>query len=219
MEKEALSIKKKIKYLGVTIDNKLNVNDHIQDKCQKATTILNMLKRNLYYAPKSVKEKAYIACVLPIIEYASVCWSPTSKKSNNSIEMVHHNAAKFVSNSYPRKGHYETFSISKVLKNLNWVSLEQRRKQARLIMAYKIINRFVILEPNMLPKAEIKRPDRKGYGKKIEAKYQLKELHSRLDITNSTFFYETPRLWNTMITSSQAISPSAEAFKSHFSKK
>ena len=124
-----------------------------------------------------------------------------------------------MSNSYPRKGHYETFSISKVLKNLNWISLEQRRKQARLIMAYKIINSVVILEPNILPKAEFKRPDRIGYGKKIESKYQLKEPHSRLDITNSTFFYETPRLWNTMITSSQAISPSAEAFKSHFSKK
>ena len=75
-------------------------------------TILNMLKRNLYFGPKSVKTKAYQASVLPILEYASNCWSPTSQKQSNNLEMVHHNAAKFASNVYPRRGNYDNFSIS-----------------------------------------------------------------------------------------------------------
>ena len=69
----------KIKYLGVTIDNKLSFKQHIEDKSKKATTVLNMLRRNLHFAPMSVKCKAYTATVLPIIEYASSCWGPTSK--------------------------------------------------------------------------------------------------------------------------------------------
>ena len=63
LKEDILSRKNKIKYLGITIDNKLNFTEHIQDKCKKATTVLNMMKRNLYFAPKIVKEKAYIACV------------------------------------------------------------------------------------------------------------------------------------------------------------
>ena len=62
-----------IKYLGITIDNKLTFKQHIEKKCHSATTVLNMLRRNLYYAPKSVKSKAYTACVRPIVEYAASC--------------------------------------------------------------------------------------------------------------------------------------------------
>ena len=76
------------------------------------------MKRNLYSAPKIVKEKAYTSCVLPILEFGSTSWSPTSNKLQNSLEMVHHNAAKFVANKYPKKGKYDEFSISKVLSNL-----------------------------------------------------------------------------------------------------
>ena len=35
-----------------------------------------MIRRNLYFAPKSVKNKAYIAIVRPIMEFASICWDP-----------------------------------------------------------------------------------------------------------------------------------------------
>ena len=103
----ALSKKEMNKYLRISIDSKLNFNQHVQEKCKRATTVLNMLKRNLYFAPKSVKSKAYQASVLPILEYASNCWSPSSTKQNNLLEMVHHNAAKFVSNFYQKKGNYE----------------------------------------------------------------------------------------------------------------
>ena len=97
----------------VNIDNKLNFKQHVQEKCKRATTVLNMLKRNLYFAPKSVKCKAYQATVLPILEYASNCWSPTSQKQNNSLEMVQHNAAKFVSIFHPKKGNYDNFQLAK----------------------------------------------------------------------------------------------------------
>ena len=118
LDNDILLKKEFIKYLGVTIDDKLTFRQHIQDKSKKATTILNMLKRNLYFAPKSVKCKAYIACAQPILEYASSCWSPTSEKLKHTLDMVHHNAAKFVNNSYPKKGAYNKFSITKVLKDL-----------------------------------------------------------------------------------------------------
>ena len=68
-----LTKKESIKYLGVTIDNKLTFKQHIEQKCHSATNILNMLRRNLYFAPISVKTKAYMSCVRPIVEYAASC--------------------------------------------------------------------------------------------------------------------------------------------------
>ena len=49
METKKLAQKDIIKYLGVSIDKKLNFNQHIKEKCKKATTVLNMLRRNLHH--------------------------------------------------------------------------------------------------------------------------------------------------------------------------
>ena len=75
------------------------------------------------------------------------------KKMTKILEMVLHNGAKFATNQYPKKGKFDQFSISKILENLHWDSLEHRRIQARTTMVFKIMNKHVILEPEMLPKA------------------------------------------------------------------
>ena len=67
---ERMTLKDSVKYLGITIDKKLTFAQHIKEKCKNATNVLNMLRRNLYFAPKRVKIKAYNSCVLPILEYA-----------------------------------------------------------------------------------------------------------------------------------------------------
>ena len=152
------------------------------------------------------------------MEYASLCWNPTSQKLKNNLENVHHNAAKFASNIYPRKGNYQYFSMTKVLNNLNWKSLETRREEARLCMAYKIVNGKVILEPEMLPKATLKQPLRLCNEVKVGAKNQLYEPSNRLDVTGYTFFYNTPKLWNHKLSAAQANSPSIDSFKNHFKK-
>ena len=137
LDGKALVRTDKVKYLGVHIDSKLSFSHHVEQKCKSATTILNMLRRNLYFAPVSVKTKAYLACVRPIMEYASSCWSPTTDKHNKMLEKVQNNAAKFALNKYPRKNHYEEFSVSKLIEELKWDSLEQRRNQAKLNTAFK----------------------------------------------------------------------------------
>ena len=206
-----------IKYLGVIIDSKLTFNEHIQVKTKKATTVLNMLRRNLHFAPKSVKIKAFQACVLPIVEYASTCWSPNSLKMTKTLEMILHNGAKFVTNMYPKKENFSDYSISKFLENLHWDTLEHRRMQARTIMAFKIINNCVILEPQMLPKVYNARP-RHCNNTKVGFKNQLFEPQARLDVVDNTFFYATPKLWNQNISQLQASANSVDKFKNHFKK-
>ena len=178
-----------------------------------------MLRRNLYFAPISVKTKAYMSCVRPIVEYAASCWSPTSDKMINRLEMLQHNAAKFATNKYPRKGHYNEFSISDILRDLNWESLEERRKQLRLNMTFKILNDNVILSSDNLPRTEHNRPLRACSEVPVGAENELIEPHARTVAVSETFFYKAPKLWNEFVTPLQAKAPSIEAFKQHFVKK
>ena len=96
--------------------------------------------------------------------------------------------------------------------------LEDRRINARLSMAYKIINGHLILQPNMLPKFINKRTQRECNFAKVGLENQLIEPPSRLDLTGKTFFYSIPKIWNQKVTHSQAKAPSIDAFKQHFKR-
>ena len=60
------------KYLGVTLDSKMNFNKHITTICRKANSVLALLKRNLYHCNSQIRSQAYFLYVRPILEYASI---------------------------------------------------------------------------------------------------------------------------------------------------
>ena len=88
--------------------------------------------------------------------------------------------------------------------------------QARVSMAFKILNNQVILDPKLLPKTYNLRPDRYCKGSTIDNHNQLIEPYAKLDVTRCTFFYATPKLWNCHVTPKQANSPSVDSFKNYF---
>ena len=105
-------------------------------------------------------------------------------------------------------------------EDLKLESFEERRKKARLIMAYKILNNKIILGPNFLPKSitQKHRPYRKCNMTTVGSENHLVEPSSELHVTKSTFFYATPKLWNHLVTETQAKAPSIDSFKKHFEK-
>ena len=137
---------------------------------------------------------------------------PNCFKLKNQIEIIQNNFAKFVTNSYPKKGNYERFSFTKILDSLGWESLETRRNQARMTMAYKILNNHVILTPDYLPKNRSGRPTRKI----IDQEYLLEEKYSRIYEIQKTFFYSVPKLWNNTVSAKQAKAPNVDNFKKYF---
>ena len=52
----------------------------------------------------------------------------------------------------------------------------------------------------MLPKITNERPERNCKGVTVGIKNQLLERQARLDVCSSTFFYATPKIWNSNIT-------------------
>jgi len=123
----------KAKYLGVTISEDLKWESHINNICDKANKTLGFLRRNLNIGSTSVKEQAYKSLVRPSLEYACSVWDPHLKSDINKIEMVQRRAARYVTNRQRN-----TSSVGDTLKHLKWRSLEDRRRDAGLVMMYKI---------------------------------------------------------------------------------
>ena len=160
-----------------------------------------------------------MTCVRPVLEYASTCWSPTSQTQKDKIEKIQNRAAKFVCNIYPHNDNYDDFSISQLINDIGWDSLETRRNNAKLSMVYKILNNQIILPSSTLPRAVHNRTPRNCNQPKVGSINQLFEPHSRLATTGKTFFYSAPSLWNNNnVTPEQATAPSSDAFKKRISK-
>ena len=133
------------KYLGVTIQDNLKWNEHIDNITASATKQLNFLKRNLKVTSPNIKERAYQSIVRPRLEYNSCTWDPHHQYQIHQLEMVQRRAARYVTNRY-----HNTSSVNSMLTDLNWPTLQQRRLRTRLIFFYKITHNLVAIYPSNL---------------------------------------------------------------------
>ena len=137
------------KYLGITIQQDMDWDNHINNTASKANRTLGFLRRNLKISSSAIKDRAYKVFVRPILEYASSVWDPYTQKSIDKLEAVQRRAARFVLNRY-----HNTSSVNLMLDSLGWPSLEQRRKIPRLGVMYKICSGLVqcpIIKTKLVP--------------------------------------------------------------------
>ena len=137
MQNDYLDSVKHHPYLGVELSHNLKWTEHISNITLKANKALWFIRRNLWRCPTSIKQQMYFALVRPILEYACVVWDPHTSSDIQRVEMVQRRAARFVSNNYKKS----EGTVTNLLDKLNWKSLEERRKNARLTTMYKIITR------------------------------------------------------------------------------
>ena len=129
-----VDIKKCHTYLGVAIDNTMSWSSHIQTVSNRATKVLNFIKRNLNNCPSDTKRTAYLTLVRPIMEYAAPVWDPYYNTDIYKLEKVQRRAARWILSDYSRN------SVTSLLSSLSIPTLQQRHQSSRLTLFYKIIN-------------------------------------------------------------------------------
>ena len=82
------------------------------------------LRRQLPFAPPSVKFCAYMTLVRPVLESACVAWDPCTPKNIDELEKVQRLAVRFICNRYRRLD-----SPSDMINSLGLESLRARRKK------------------------------------------------------------------------------------------
>ncbi len=135
-----LKVEESTKYLGLTLTSKLDWSPHIKSISSKANRTLGFVRRHLWKAPKRIKEVAYTTMVRPQLEYCSTVWDPHTKANIYQVERVQRRAARFVQQNY-----HNTSSVSNMISQLGWESLEHRRHRARLVFMYRIVHRIVAI--------------------------------------------------------------------------
>ena len=123
-------------YLGVELSSNLNWSSHIENIIGKANRSPGFIRCNLYSCPENVKSRAYITLVCPCLEYACSVWDPHTQKHCHNIEGVQWRATRFVKNCNEQ----EPGTVTNLLNDLNWPSLELRWKIAQLTTMYKMVN-------------------------------------------------------------------------------
>jgi hypothetical protein len=192
------------KYLGVDLQSDLGWKQHIDKITKKANNMLGFLKRNLRNTSKKTKTNAYISLVRSNLEYCCTVWNPHHKNLVYQVEMVQRRAARFTTNRY-----HNTSSVTDMLHDLNWESLEVRRQKLQLTMLYKIVNHLVEIDsgPYLTPtKARPRSPH----------STRFLPYSPSTDVMKYSFFPRCIPLWNNL-PASVAEAHSLASFKNELS--
>ena len=172
------------KYLGITINNKLSWNTHINNVCQKGNNTLNFIHRNFGTCNQKIKTNLYKTYVRPVLEYSSSVWDPHTQTNKDRIEMVQRRAARFVKNDYSR----EQTSVTNMLHQLNWTSLEERRTRNKITLLYKALNDIISISTEHLRITQTHTRQHQNFYIPF----------ARTNAYRHSFFMDTIRHWNTL---------------------
>ena len=172
------------KYLGVTLSDDLSWSKHTEAVAAKGNSTVGFLRRNFRDCTTEVRKATYTTMVRPVLEYASSVWDPHLKEDIERLEKVQKRAARYTFNNYFER---TPGTVTNMLQQLKWNSLEQRRRHSRLGMLYKIENGLVDLKPSTFYRHSDART--RG-GNKI---YQEHATHRT---TYNAFFTRTISEWN-----------------------
>ena len=129
--------------LGITTDQRLSWNLHIDKVVAKANWMLGLIKRTCRdFDDCKTLRTFYCALVRSNLEYCFLIWSPYTKKSIEKLEKVQRRATKFILKSED--------CYASCLKKLNLLSLEKRRLLADVTFLYKALHEIIDIDVNLM---------------------------------------------------------------------
>ena len=120
------------KHLGIILDESLNFKEHVNTLIGRYQKMVNPLKALSFKMPSKHLEKIHNTFMIPILDYGDILYQSAPKFNLAALDRVHYRAACNVS------GVIHGSSTVKVLRNLNWQTLDSRRKYHMSCYAFKM---------------------------------------------------------------------------------
>ena len=174
------------RYLGVDISAGLSWNTHVDRVSTAANRTLGFIKRNIKTPSPKIREQAYKSLVRPQLEYPSSVWDPHSRTTIDRLEMTQRRAARWTVSDYSRHS-----SVTQMMQQLGWRSLEHRRADARLCLFYKIVFGLVAIPMPAYIHCQA-RPSRNCHS------LTYRQIHTGADYYKYSFFPLAVVQWNAL---------------------
>jgi hypothetical protein len=132
-------------------------------------------------------------------------WDLHLQKDIDRIENVQRRQARFIYSDYKR-----TSSVTAIINELGWKPLNERRKEQRLVLLFKIVNDLVAIPADNNIEYN-QRPSRTSNSKQIKVPSATTEIYKH------SFVPITVKDWNTL-TESAVSRKTVEGFKAVISR-
>jgi len=119
------------KHLGLTLSSDASWHSQISEIRTQAMKILGSMKALKFKLNRNTLNPIYISYMRPHLEYASVVWDNCTQYEKESLDKLQYEAARTVT-GLTRSVHFK-----KLIKEIGWVSLSDRRLIQKLIIVYK----------------------------------------------------------------------------------
>ena len=179
---EVIIVRKSVKLLGITIDNKLNFNEHISKLCKKVSLKLHALARISNYMSSEKLRLIMKAFIESQFGYCPLVWMNHSRALNNKINRLHKRALRLVYKD-------NTLSFDELLLKDNSVSIHHRNLQKLATEMYKIINNH---SPTIMK--SIFQLSNNPYELRNKNPFQTTNVHSVYNGTE-TISFRGPKIW------------------------
>ena len=172
-------------YLGLVITSDLSWSEQSSVCTKKANATLGFIRRNLRKCPQELRRTSYISLVRSVMDYSATVWDPHLRKDVNSLERTQRRAARWIKQDFRFRS-----SPTAMLKSLGLEKLEDRRRNARILMMYKILHGHVGITQDEFGFEEADQRLRKNHSKK------LNHLTSNTTEFQKSFAVKTIPVWN-----------------------
>ena len=140
-----------VKYLGLTVDDKLNWEKHAEELCQKLTKTINAFKIVKRYIPEDRKMNLYYAYIHSRIQYGCELYSCCNKKTLKQIQTKQNRSIKALYNLdhlTPTKQMHKDLKLLMVedigkINTLKFVHNQRNNKTPIVFKNYFIENRAI----------------------------------------------------------------------------
>ena len=155
--------------------------------CPRLTPLLAFYVVTSTSAIHRSKSTAIKPSYVQFFEYSQTVWDPYSTGAVQQVEAVQWRAARYTLSRYRH-----TSSVTAMLSELNWQSLAERRRHARLVMFYKIHFQLVHICMPLTPKHHLQPTH-------TENTFAYMIPSSACDYCLQSFYPSTVRDWNTLV--------------------
>jgi len=124
----------------------------------------------------------YTTLLRPILEYSCTVWDPFTQANITKLEKIQRHFARFILNDYRW-----TSSVTAMIHQLQWQTLQERRAHLKVAMMYRIINSYIDIPGSYLVQAT---QTNRGHTMKLLVPNARTLTYQR------SFFPDSIRLWN-----------------------